>query len=65
MAEMVGFEPTCHFTDKTISSRSRYDHFDTSPYEAPQFQGTYSIYHIKSDLSNPFSVSVVLHIFIK
>ena len=34
MAEMVGFEPTCHFTDKTISSRSRYDHFDTSPYKA-------------------------------
>ena len=30
---MVGFEPTCRLiTDKTISSRSRYDHFDTSPY---------------------------------
>ena len=33
MAEMVGFEPTCLLiTGKTISSRSRYDHFDTSPY---------------------------------
>ena len=32
MAEMVGFEPTCPVKDKTISSRSRYDHFDTSPY---------------------------------
>ena len=33
LAEMVGFEPTCRLiTDKTISSRSRYDHFDTSPY---------------------------------
>ena len=33
LAETVGFEPTCRLnTDKTISSRSRYDHFDTSPY---------------------------------
>ena len=31
MAEMVGFEPTERFTAQTISSRSRYDHFDTSP----------------------------------
>ena len=30
---MVGFEPTCPVKDKTISSRSRYDHFDTSPYK--------------------------------
>ena len=30
---MVGFEPTCLSPDKTISSRSRYDHFDTSPYQ--------------------------------
>ena len=28
---MVGFEPTGRFTDQTISSRSRYDLFDTSP----------------------------------
>ena len=32
LAEMVGFEPTCPIKDKTISSRSRYDHFDTSAY---------------------------------
>ena len=31
LAEMVGFEPTERFTAQTISSRSRYDHFDTSP----------------------------------
>ena len=31
VAETVGFEPTCLSLDKTISSRSRYDHFDTSP----------------------------------
>ena len=35
LAEMVGFEPTCLSPDKTISSRSRYDHFDTSPYSVP------------------------------
>ncbi len=32
MAEMVGFEPTERITVQTISSRSRYDHFDTSPF---------------------------------
>ena len=29
----MGFEPTERFTAQTISSRSRYDHFDTSPYD--------------------------------
>ncbi len=37
LAEMVGFEPTCPVKDKTISSRSRYDHFDTSPYIFTRF----------------------------
>ena len=33
LAETVGFEPTDRLiTDQTISSRSRYDHFDTSPF---------------------------------
>ena len=32
MAQTVGFEPTCRFTDKLISSQPRYDHFDTSAY---------------------------------
>ncbi len=32
MAEMVGFEPTCRFiAGNSISSRARYDLFDTSP----------------------------------
>src|SRR5436190_22566190 len=31
MAERVGFEPTCRFRDKSLSRRSRYDHFGTSP----------------------------------
>ena len=34
VAETVGFEPTDRLiTDQTISSRSRYDLFDTSPYK--------------------------------
>ncbi len=32
MAERVGFEPTGGFIRQTISSRSRYDPFDTAPY---------------------------------
>ena len=35
VAEGVGFEPTDRLnTDQTISSRSRYDHFDSPPYDA-------------------------------
>ena len=41
MAEMVGFEPTCPVKDKTISSRSRYDHFDTSPCSVQQTMQRY------------------------
>ena len=32
LAEMVGFEPTCPIKDKTISSRSRYDHLSNAPH---------------------------------
>ena len=33
LAEGVGFEPTCRLiTDNSISSRARYDHFDSPPY---------------------------------
>ena len=49
LAEMVGFEPTCPIKDKTISSRSRYDRFDTSPY--------ISLYSIAK---NRFSVNTFL-----
>ena len=31
LAEKVGFEPTWRVTANSISSRARYDHFDTSP----------------------------------
>ncbi len=47
MAEMVGFEPTERVTVQTISSRSRYDHFDTSP--------TILLYHISPKKSSVFS----------
>lgn len=32
MAEWVGFEPTELMKAQLISSQSRYDHFDTTPY---------------------------------
>ena len=40
---MVGFEPTCPVKDKTISNRSRYDHFDTSPYKIVKAKPNYRI----------------------
>ena len=36
MAERVGFEPTCGFHHKLISSQPRYDRFDTAPYVPPE-----------------------------
>ena len=42
MAEAVGFEPTGDFTRHSISSRDRYDHFDTPPYGWQQM----ILYHI-------------------
>lgn len=38
MAQTVGFEPTVLFTAQTISSRSRYDLFDTSAYMSTHFR---------------------------
>ena len=35
MAEAVGFEPTSPSLDYPISSRGRYDHFDTLPQPQP------------------------------
>ena len=31
LAEWAGFEPACRVSGNTISSRARYDHFDTTP----------------------------------
>ena len=36
MAEEVGFEPTDGLHRQTISSRSRYNHFDTPPYDVTE-----------------------------
>ena len=33
LAEREGFEPSCGFSHKLISSQPRYDRFDISPYE--------------------------------
>ena len=35
MAEWEGFEPSSRVSGYTISSRARYDHFDTTPYSVP------------------------------
>ena len=44
VAEGVGFEPTDRLnTDQTISSRSRYDHFDSPPYDAARVCQTASV----------------------
>ena len=51
LAEMVGFEPTCPIKDKTISSRSRYDRFATSP--------KFTLYSIAK---KPVVVNTILHV---
>ena len=48
LAEMVGFEPTGRVTDQTISSRSRYDLFDTSPWHI-----TILLYHTSPENATP------------
>ena len=42
MAEAVGFEPTDPSLDHSISSRGRYDHFDTLPLFMPLIEIAYS-----------------------
>ena len=55
LAEMVGFEPTERFTVQTISSRSRYDHFDTSPYL------TMLLYHIPEKKSSVYGKFIIFY----
>lgn len=60
MAEGVGFEPTGRLnTDQTISSRSRYDHFDTSPLIRQPFLPTRILYHIREEKSRGFPKKIV------
>ena len=53
LAEKVGFEPTWRVTANSISSRARYDHFDTSPCVVC-FTGTYLVYHIIRENTSAF-----------
>ena len=61
LAERVGFEPTDGFTRQTISSRSRYDLFDTAPYETMEIDKSIIIhYKIKFKLST-YMIFVLYH----
>ena len=57
LAEAVGFEPTGDFTRHSISSRDRYDHFDTPPYGKHEREAELSnarYYTIKNLKKQPF-----------
>ena len=49
LAEAVGFEPTDDFTRHSISSRDRYDHFDTPPYLGDGVRRNRGIIHQKKE----------------
>ncbi len=61
LAEKVGFEPTWRVTANSISSRARYDHFDTSPYRAC-LTGVYLFYHAMTENTSAFSEIVIIFI---
>ena len=61
LAEKVGFEPTWRVTANSISSRARYDHFDTSPYRAC-LTGAYLFYHAMTENTSVFSEIVIIFI---
>lgn len=50
----MGFEPTWRVTANSISSRARYDHFDTSPYSIGLSLTAYLFYHGIVYLTSPF-----------
>ena len=56
-----GFEPTWRVTANSISSRARYDHFDTSPYRAC-LTGAYLFYHAMTENTSVFSEIVIIFI---
>ena len=57
----MGFEPTWRVTANSISSRARYDHFDTSPYRAC-LTGAYLFYHAMAENTSVFSEIVIIFI---
>lgn len=57
MAEQEGFEPSSRVSGYTISSRARYDHFDTAPYSCIHFYSSFVIINYPLPKVKSFSPS--------
>ena len=59
--KIKGFRSRSYRIATTISSRARYDHFDTSPYRAC-LTGAYLFYHAMAENTSAFSEIVIIFI---
>lgn len=59
--KIKGFRSGSYRVATTISSRARYDHFDTSPYRAC-LTGAYLFYHAMTENTSAFSEIVIIFI---
>ena len=59
--KIKGFRSGSYRIATTISSRARYDHFDTSPYRAC-LTGAYLFYHAMTENTSAFSEIVIIFI---
>lgn len=59
--KIKGFRSGSYRVATTISSRARYDHFDTSPYRAC-LTGAYLFYHAMAENTSVFSEIVIIFI---
>ena len=59
--KIKGFRSESYRVATTISSRARYDHFDTSPYRAC-LTGAYLFYHAMTENTSAFSEIVIIFI---
>lgn len=59
--KIKGFRTGSYRVATTISSRARYDHFDTSPYRAC-LTGAYLFYHAMTENTSAFSEIVIIFI---
>lgn len=59
--KIKGFRSGSYRVATTISSRARYDHFDTSPYRAC-LTGAYLFYHAMTENTSVFSEIVIIFI---
>ena len=59
--KIKGFRSRSYQVATTISSRARYDHFDTSPYRAC-LTGAYLFYHAMTENTSAFSEIVIIFI---